>query len=109
MLELGLCVPSPIYMSPQANAAPPVTAKVALSAPQGDIRKLELVTSASAKLTLKALSGALKLWGEAGWCPFCIKGEVPIFKWKGLSWSFDLFKTELKVPLLGVQQLFPNG
>ncbi len=87
----------------------PMFAKVALSAPLGDIRKLELVLEAGMDIAVSTLKGALYIFGELGPCPFCIKGKTDIFKWKGFSAKESLFKSKLRLPLFGLQQLKAGG
>ncbi|MFN3196858.1 MAG: hypothetical protein ACE366_00380 [Bradymonadia bacterium] len=90
------------------NMSLPFKAKIALNAPRGDIRALELVVETGLDFAFRALSGKIALWGEAGWCPFCVKGQVTIFKWTGPKWNTNIFKTKLKVPLFGLQSLAAN-
>ncbi len=85
------------------KVALPLFAKVGLSAPQGDIRKLQLTVDAGMNFALNALKGSLYLFGEAGWCPACFKGRTDIFKWKGVGYSTKVFGTSLSLPLLGLK------
>ncbi len=87
------------------SMALPMNAKVALSSPQGAIDKLALVVEAGMDFTLSALKGSLYVFGQVGWCPFCLKGKADIFKWKGITFKTPIFKTKLSLPVWGLQQL----
>lgn len=87
----------------------PFNTRIALNAPRGDIRALELTVRTKLDLALRALSGSISLWGEAGWCPFCIKGETVIFKWNGPKYRHNIFDVRLGFPLFGLKRILEGA
>lgn len=87
----------------------PFTTRIALTAARGDIRDLSLDIRSTLDFTLRALSGSISLWGEAGWCPFCIKGETVIFRWNGPRWSQKLLDLRLSFPLYGLKRILEGA
>lgn len=67
--------------------------------PPFDASRFQLFADTRMGLKLTTLSGAISVYGELGWCPFCIRGEKELISFEGPSYETNLFDQKYKVSL----------
>ena len=88
------------------RASLPFRAGVGVQVLKGDLNPSNYELFADTRMSLKVttLSGNISVYGQVGWCPFCVRGEKEIVSFEGPSLDHTLFDQKYKVNLadLGV-------
>ncbi len=64
-----------------------------------DPSRFQLFADTRMGLKLRTLSGGISVYGEVGWCPFCVRGEKELVAFEGPSYETKLFDQKYKVSL----------
>lgn len=50
-------------------------------------------------IALSTLGGYVALYGQLGWCPFCVRGELKLVDWQGIVWTDNIFTHTYEVSI----------
>lgn len=93
------------------RASLPFTAGVGVKILNGTPKASNVELFADTRLGIKitTLSGGISVYGQVGWCPFCVRGEKEIISFEGPSIDKALFDQKYKVNLedLGIAMGLP--
>lgn len=76
--------------------------------PAFDASRFQLFADTRMGLKITTLSGSISVYGQLGWCPFCVRGEKEIASFEGPSYETNLFDQKYEVSLkdLGIAMGF---